>query len=232
MKYFFLPAFTAIVCLVLLLGSFASQANNDGYDSDSCSCHGSTKSSTTTITVIGLPNALYTPGETYQVTVSVSDASLASNEGGIWIWFDQGSLATTDPNLELVDSGDPKELMQSSDSAVSWTFNWTAPTDLVWVNIQIVAMVADGDDGISGDLWNSKDLQINAEGSTNTSAPPLPEKPDDDDIKFTDLVLVLSLTAVIATIAVHMVIRVFIKPIKHEKRIIYLDEDDSEGESH
>lgn len=229
MKHFFLLVFTAIFCLVLLSGNFASQANDGGYDGDSCSCHGSTSISTT-ITVNGLPNESYTPGNTYQVTVSVSDASLTSNEGGIWIWFDQGSLATSDPNLELVDSGDPKELTQSSGSAVSWSFNWTAPTDLVWVNIQIVAMVADGNSGQSGDLWNSMDLHINAEGSTNTSAPPVPEKTD-DEIKFTDLVLVLSLTAVIATIAIHMVIRVFIKPIKHEKRIIYLDEKDSQGES-
>ncbi|MHA2231718.1 MAG: choice-of-anchor V domain-containing protein [Candidatus Hodarchaeales archaeon] len=231
MKRFFLLAFTAIFCLVLLLGSFASQANDGGYDSDSCSpCHGSATSSTI-ITVNGLPDPLYTPGETYEVTVSVSDAGLTSNEGGIWIWFDQGSLATSDPNLELVDSGDPKELVQSSSSAVSWSFNWTAPTDLVWVTIQITAMVADGDGGASGDLWKQNEvLQINAVGSTNTNEPAVPEKSDDKD-EFTDIVLVLSLTAVIATIAVHMVIRVFIKPIKHEKRIIYLDENDSQGES-
>jgi hypothetical protein len=171
--------------------------------------------------VTGLPNATYTPGEIYNVTVSVSDAGLASTEGGVYIITDQGSLSTTDSNLELVNS---KELMQSSDSAVSWTFSWTAPTDLVWVNIRIIAMVADGDSSTPGDLWNSMDLQINAAGSTDTSTPPPLPTETDDEIEFTDLVLVLSLMRVIATIALHMVIRVFIRPIKHEKRIIYLDE--------
>ncbi|MHA2273101.1 MAG: hypothetical protein ACXACI_14645, partial [Candidatus Hodarchaeales archaeon] len=61
-------------------------------------------------------------------------------------------------------------------------------------------------------------------GSTDTSTPPPLPTETDDEIEFTDLVLVLSLMLVIATIALHMVIRVFIRPIKHEKRIIYLDE--------
>jgi hypothetical protein len=105
------------------------------------------------------------------VTVSVSDASLASTEGGVYIVVDQGSLATTDSNLKLVDSGDPKDLMHSSDSAVSWSFSWTAPNASVWVNIRIIAMVADGS-GSAGDVWNSMDLQINAAGSTDTGTPP------------------------------------------------------------
>ncbi|MHA2494324.1 MAG: choice-of-anchor V domain-containing protein [Candidatus Hodarchaeales archaeon] len=221
MKRFFLHAFIAIFCLALLLGSLNSHAYSNGDDSGNCDCHGSDKTSTTTITVTGLPNATYTPGETYNVTVSVSDAGLASTEGGIYILVDQGSLATTDSNLELVNS---KELQHSSDSAVSWAFSWTAPTDLVWANIRIIAMVADGNDGSGGDLWNSMDLQINAAGSTDTSTPPPLPTETDDEIEFTDLVLVLSLMLVIATIALHMVIRVFIRPIKHEKRIIYLDE--------
>ncbi|MFX0117506.1 MAG: choice-of-anchor V domain-containing protein [Candidatus Hodarchaeota archaeon] len=226
MRNFFLPALIAAFCIALLLGGLNSHAYSDGDDSGSCDCHGSDKTSTTTITVNGFPNATYTPGLTYNVTVSVSDTGLASTEGGLYVIVDQGSLATTDSNLELVDSGDPQELQHSTKSAVSWTFSWTAPTDLVWVNIRIIAMVADGDTSIDGDLWNSMDLQINAAGSTDTSAPPpLPEK-DEDEILFTDLVLVLSLTAVIATIGVHMVLRVFVRPIKHEKRIIYLDELD------
>ncbi|MFW9916289.1 MAG: choice-of-anchor V domain-containing protein [Candidatus Thorarchaeota archaeon] len=166
-------AFIANFCLVLLLGGLNSYAYSGGHDGDSCNCHGSETSSTTIITANGLPNATYTPGQIYDVTVSVSDAGLTSTEGGIYVSIDQGSLATTDPNLQLIDSGDPKALMHSSKSAVSWTFTWTAPNASVWVNIKIVAMVADGS-GTGGDLWNSLDRQINAEGSTNTSAPPPP----------------------------------------------------------
>ncbi|MFW9916293.1 MAG: choice-of-anchor V domain-containing protein [Candidatus Thorarchaeota archaeon] len=230
MKRYFLHAFIAAFCLILLLGSINSHAWSSGDHSGNCDCHGSDKASTTTITVTGLPNATYTPGQTYDVTVSVSDSGLTSTEGGIYVIVDQGSLATTDSNLELVDSGDPKELMHSSKSAVSWSFSWTAPTDLVWVNIRIIALVADGS-ASSGDFWNSVDLQINAAGSTDTSTPPPLPTETDDEIEFTDLVLVLSLVIVILTIALHMVIRVFIRPIKHEKRIIYLDElkDEPEG---
>ncbi len=42
----------------------------------------------------------------------------------------------------------------------------------------------------------------------------------DDDIKFTDFVLAVSLSLTIVTIGIHMVIRVFIRPIKHENRLI------------
>lgn len=170
-------AFIANFCLILLLGSLNGHAYSGGYEGDDCStCHGGPTPGTTTITVngFGMPNETYIPGDTYQVTVTVSDPNLPSaTEGGLYVIVDQGSLAPTDSNLKLVDSGNPTELIHSTDAAVSWSFSWTAPNASDWVTATIAAMVADGS-GSGGDFWNSTVLQINAIGSTNTGAPPPP----------------------------------------------------------
>ncbi|MFX1512831.1 MAG: hypothetical protein ACFFCQ_09615 [Promethearchaeota archaeon] len=46
------------------------------------------------------------------------------------------------------------------------------------------------------------------------------ESDSENEIEFTDFVLVVSLAMTLVTIAIHMVVRVFLRPIKHENRVI------------
>ncbi|MFX0116410.1 MAG: choice-of-anchor V domain-containing protein, partial [Candidatus Hodarchaeota archaeon] len=192
MKRFLFVTFIAILPILLIFGSLDTKGYSSGYENGQCSpCHG-TEDESITIKLNGFPQN-YTPGESYQVSVSVSGGGLASNKGGIWIHVSHGSLATDDSNLQFIDQGDPKELMHSNDASDSWNFNWTAPNEPVWVTFQIAALLGDDNGSASGDFWNSVDLQINAAGSTNTSAPP-PPPPEPSPNYEDDVVLVTILS--------------------------------------
>jgi hypothetical protein len=173
-KRILFPAIIILFYLILATGTLIGQSTSDGKNGN-CTCHGGA-GATTTITLDGFPESNYILGESYQVTVSVSDSSLQSNEGGIWIAVDQGTLTTNDANLKL-ESGDLVQTNEVSGVlATSWVFNWTAPDNAVAVNLDAVAMVADGDGALSGDFWGILSLTIYAEGET---APPPPDYEED-----------------------------------------------------
>lgn len=169
MKRILLPAVIILFLLILVTGSLGGQASSDGKNSG-CFCHSGGPGGTVTITLNGLPEA-YIIGESYQVNVSISHSSLQSDEGGIWISVDQGSLITNDANLKL-ESGDLLHTNAISGAlAVSWIFNWTAPDNAAPVNFSVVALVADGQGDALGDSWETMTLTIYAEGES-APAPP------------------------------------------------------------
>ncbi len=165
MQELFFVSLSVILILILL-----SNSSGKGYEqgvANSCMCHGS-ESDTITIEMVGLPQEGYQPTTPYNLMATVTDSSLSSSTGGIWVKVDNGTLSTSDANLKL----DGTDLVQSANTATSWNFTWTAPaTGSGWVQLAIYGMVSDGV-AKSGDSWNSTVYQINEIGG-DTSPPPI-----------------------------------------------------------
>lgn len=134
----------SLVSLILLMSysnnppNGKTNAPGDGYCTE---CHGSGNPGgfDGNITITGLPDTT-SPGETYPLTITVSNPNGLAGRAGFQLVVlnssnqNFGTLTSTDPNGAVTPSGsrtyfehDPSQLFNGSNEA-SWFFNWEAPS--------------------------------------------------------------------------------------------------------
>lgn len=187
MKNYFYTIFlalTAISTLVFLSsgvnyssGSPGGKTGSPGDGGQTCTqCHSGTASPADGLISSDIPEAGFVPGETYEVTVSVSD-----NEAGLF-GFEltaEDDLGNKVGEFQLTDSEATRFV--NNDDAVShsvdgttpqdnsrtWSANWVAPEDADGnITFYTAVNVANGNGANSGDeiLTNSTSYQINTVG--------------------------------------------------------------------
>jgi hypothetical protein len=141
----------------------------DGYtnapgENNCTACHATfpLNSGNGTLALEGLPDS-YTPGETYDLTLTLSDPD-ASRWGFELTVLDDalvsaGSLVATDAGTQVSSSGDRSYLKQRSSGTApgttgskSWPFQWTAPAEGAGdVVLYVAGNAANNNGGSSGD---------------------------------------------------------------------------------
>ena len=102
-------------------------------DGQSCTaCHSATNNYSPQVTLThNIPAEGYTPGATYQLTLSVSSAS---NKHGFQLTAEnannqrQGTFQSTSNYTQTTGNNQYIEHTSNGTSRTSWTFNWTAPS--------------------------------------------------------------------------------------------------------
>ncbi|MHA2238461.1 MAG: fibronectin type III domain-containing protein, partial [Candidatus Hodarchaeales archaeon] len=154
-----------IISILILLGMSSTNAKilrSDG-ENQACGpgCH-SDEGGIITITVTNWPST-YSLNTQYTITVSVTDSSLSTGNGGVWISTGGDGTLGVGTDIHLVKVGN--DLTHSDDGAISWTFTWDSPvTNVGTVTLTVYAMVANNGQGSNGDSWDSV---------THDSLPPL-----------------------------------------------------------
>jgi len=131
----------ALLAVVLVPASNSTVAYPDR--EGGCGCHPYT--TTSFLTVSGLPSGTYTPGLAYTITVTVADSEPAVGENSFSIrlvtstWVG-GVLTSTDPNvaIDTTQNASTDDLVTPM-MATEWTAVWTAPASgTVAINITAV----------------------------------------------------------------------------------------------
>jgi hypothetical protein len=124
----------------------------------------------TVINITGLP-ATYTPGASYPLTLTVSNASYtaATNEAGFDLGVTGGLISMPSPGTMNMGTElhhtTPQVLVGST---ATWTFTWTAPLTGTSTTFNVAGNVVNGTGTTSGDASNLYTTTINAAA---TSAP-------------------------------------------------------------
>jgi hypothetical protein len=130
----------ALFAVVLVPASNTTVAYTDR--EGGCGCHAYT--ATSFLTVSGLPVGSYTPGLEYTITVTVADSEPAIGDNSFSLRLvsttDKGTLATTDPNVEInIDGNASANDLVIPMSVNEWTVLWTAPASgTVSINVTAV----------------------------------------------------------------------------------------------
>ena len=163
-----------ITSLSLLTVALMLMSSNSGVTNltSGCSCHGA-PSSSTVITMTGVPSTGYVPGTAYSITLSATNmnyAAIPSAKAGFDLIFSAGTLSnapaqTTINGLEISHSSG--KTMTSG--TVSWTFTWTAPTAGA-VTANIALNVTNGNGTTTGDAHNIATINL-LQAAPTSSAP-------------------------------------------------------------
>ena len=142
-----------VFCLALYAP--LSEANSNGRTGPSCNCHGGSSSSTT-VSLSGHPSS-YVPGQSYTLTITVSNSQISGSLGGFSLDASSGTWSSPGSNAK-VDSG---KVTHSNKNARSWTVDWTAPSSGTGtVTVDVVGLAANGFSGNNGDAWNTASYNI------------------------------------------------------------------------
>ncbi len=168
MKKFYPLLSVALLITGALIFSSNSGGSNGGYsgspanNGNTCTqCHSGTISEVSGWIASDIPEVGYTPGETYTITATLSDASAI--KAGFELSVEDasgshmGSLANIDNNeTQLRQSG--KSITHKSTSntptngSKSWSFNWTAPSEAIGtITFYAAFNGANGNGNTSGD---------------------------------------------------------------------------------
>ena len=140
--------------LFLALSAPFSEAHSSGNTGPSCGCHGSASSSTS-VSLSGQPSS-YVPGQSYTLTVTVSNSQISTSKGGFSLDASSGSFSNPGTNAKL-SSG---KVTHSSENARSWTVDWTAPSSgSGTVSFDVVGNAVNGG-GTGGDAWNTASYNV------------------------------------------------------------------------
>lgn len=157
----------------LFLSNSGGQASNyagapiggGGNESYCTDCHGSFALDPTNLILTGIP-ASYVAGQTYPLTLTVTDAS-PRVRAGFQIVATNGSSATqigvfsAPSGTRLSGSGrlihQGTRDLNTTTSTASWTFNWTAPSSTLPANVVFyyVSVAGDSDGSWNGDVVHS-----------------------------------------------------------------------------
>ena len=163
-----------ITTLSLLTVALIMMSSSGGMTNSTagCTCHGA-PSSSTVITMTGVPSTGYVPGTAYSITLSATNinyAAIPSAKAGFDLIFSAGTLSnapaqTTINGLEISHSSG--KTMTSG--TVSWTFTWTAPTAGA-VTANIALNVTNGNGTTTGDAHNIATINL-LQAAPTSSAP-------------------------------------------------------------
>ena len=155
-----------------LLMSYSSGApfgysGSPGDNNRTCTiCHSSNGVSyTPTITISGLPESGYTPGETYQISLSVTGADNTNTgfEACVENANNQkkGTFNNTDGNTQTIQGDTYITHTSLSITSPSWQFEWTAPaTSQGDLQLYYAVNLADGNYNTNNDYVESGSVSI------------------------------------------------------------------------
>jgi hypothetical protein len=110
----------------------------------------------TVITITGLP-ANYTPGATYSLILTATNASFtaSTSAAGFDLSVSGGGLTSSEPNTMVMGTEFHHTLPKAlSLSSVSWNFSWTAPTAGTSATFNAAVNIVNGNGNTSGDASN------------------------------------------------------------------------------
>ena len=120
------------------------------------SCHGNTANANTVINVTGIPAAGYTPGTTYPVTMTITNAAMTG--AGFDLFFTGGSITGNPVGTMLMLAGKEMHHIQrfpmTGAGVYTCNFNWTAPAAGGLVSLTVAANAVNSNDNNQGDQWN------------------------------------------------------------------------------
>ena len=148
-------ALFVVSILFLALYTPFSEAQSGGNTGPSCGCHGGASSSTS-VSLSGQPSS-YVPGQSYTLTVTVSNSQISGTNGGFSLDASSGTFSNPGSNAKL-DSG---KVTHSNKNARSWTVDWTAPSSgSGTINFDVVGNAVNGASGNNGDAWNTATYNV------------------------------------------------------------------------
>ena len=132
LRVFFLIPLTYVIFVFYTSGPPAGYTGSPGDGRNCTACHALTNNFSPQVTLThNIPPEGYTPGATYQLTLSVSSSA---NKHGFQLTAEdvnrqrQGTFQSTGNYTQTVGNNQYIENTSNGTSRTSWTFNWTAPT--------------------------------------------------------------------------------------------------------
>lgn len=161
-----------IAFYAILLAHGTAQAYSTGktnsYATGCGSCHGSTASATTTSTFAASATTV-APGETIDITFTVSSTDSSHVAAGFNVGAPDGGTLAAGSNNKLSSSQVTHSARTSFTSgSVSFDFTWTAPSTEGSYTLQGAGNAVNGNGGYSGDGWSlAGDLEIVVDDGCN-----------------------------------------------------------------
>lgn len=120
------------------------------------SCHGGSASTNTVVSISGIPAAGYTPGTTYPVTMTITNAAMTG--AGFDLFFTGGTITGNPVGTMLMLAGKEMHHIQrfpmTGAGVYTCNFNWTAPAAGGLVSLTVAANAVNSNDNNQGDEWN------------------------------------------------------------------------------
>ncbi len=118
-----------------------------------------------TFDVTGIPTNGYQPGQTYQLTLSVSNVNTAKKGFEACVedasHQKQGTFSSSDGNTQPIQSNTYITHTSAGNTQSQWTFNWTAPTTSQGnLTLYFAVNMANGDSNSTGDYIQSGSVSI------------------------------------------------------------------------
>lgn len=156
-KKFTYVGFSLLAILFSILFSSYSGGIN-GVSTVGCTCHGPS-TSTTSLQLFGLPLTGWIPGNTYSLSLTVTNFDSTLVNAGFDLSVDEGSFSgnpaftTLTSNNKEIHHTAPQSLINGT---AVWTFNWTAPTNAAssLVIFKLASNCGNGNFQFSGDKWS------------------------------------------------------------------------------
>lgn len=150
--------FTLIILGILYTTFSSSSGGISNVSTSGCTCHGSTATASTLVTVTSNTNAYYQlPGDSILFTVTVSNSNPSMIRAGFNLTSNIGVIGTVGSGVNRVSNTQirhnaPRNLVSGS---ASWTFWWRPPsTGSTNLQFNIAGNAVNGNGGSTGDQWN------------------------------------------------------------------------------
>ncbi len=155
-----------LILLISVIPLTEGKENGKLNSGTGCGCHSQSGSNVATPSLSGTP-AKYTPGQSYQLTISVT-GGVSGSGGGFSLDIDKGSMSYLGFAVNINSAGDSATHSITGSSSRTWGLDWTAPNSgSGTVTFQLAAMTSNGDGSDSGDRWGTLTLQVPEDIPTN-----------------------------------------------------------------
>ena len=155
-----------LILLISVIPLTEGKENGKFNSGTGCGCHSQSGSTVATPSLSGTP-AKYTPGQSYQLTISVS-GGVSGSGGGFSLDIDKGTMSYMGFAVNINSAGDSATHSITGSSSRTWGLDWTAPNSgSGTVTFRLAAMTSNGDGSDSGDRWGTLTLQVPEDIPTN-----------------------------------------------------------------
>ncbi len=158
--------FVLLILLVSVVPLTEGKENGKLNSGSGCGCHSQSGTNVATPSLSGTP-AKYSPGQTYQLTISVS-GGVSGSGGGFSLDIDKGTMSYMGFAVNINSVGDSATHSITGSSSRTWGLDWTAPNSgSGTVTFQLAAMTSNGDGTDSNDRWGTLTVQVPEDVPTN-----------------------------------------------------------------
>ena len=158
--------FVLLILLVSVVPLTEGKENGKLNSGSGCGCHSQSGTNVATPSLSGTP-AKYSPGQTYQLTISVS-GGVSGSGGGFSLDIDKGTMSYMGFAVNINAVGDSATHSITGSSSRTWGLDWTAPNSgSGTVTFQLAAMTSNGDGTDSNDRWGTLTVQVPEDVPTN-----------------------------------------------------------------